>query len=221
MAFTIGRAPPSSMAFAFEQPLEEEVPEVFHISAIPYPPAPADAFPLYLQWRAAGVDLGEPNVRVVDFIGTNIEATRGVGENYNVITVRLTIQSVFYTSHLYPVVADESLTSALSTPIGGLLWLPPVDSLNSDLSTPVSGTLATALQTYSAPAEKLGSDLSAPQSGTLVLVLKTYSAPAEMLNSDLSTPVTGTLVNVLIVYTNYVAEKLNSDLSTPVSGTLV
>lgn len=54
-------------------------------------PAVAGDFPLYLQWQEEGVDLGLPDVRVVNVTGDPaiIKATRGVGENSNVITIRL------------------------------------------------------------------------------------------------------------------------------------
>lgn len=45
----------------------------------------------WLQFRDEGIDLGDPNVTVVDFVGDPavILATRGVGENSHVITVAL------------------------------------------------------------------------------------------------------------------------------------
>lgn len=43
----------------------------------------------FIQWQSEGVDLGNARVDVIDFVGTNILATRGVGENSHVITVRL------------------------------------------------------------------------------------------------------------------------------------
>lgn len=54
-------------------------------------PAVAGAFKAYLQWKEEGVNLGLPDVRVVNVTGNPAicKATRGVGENSNVITIRL------------------------------------------------------------------------------------------------------------------------------------
>ena len=64
-------------------------PNTYEISAIPAP-VPDPDFPLSMQWQSDGVDLGEPNVRVINFIAALDEflVTRGTGEQSNVITVR-------------------------------------------------------------------------------------------------------------------------------------
>ncbi len=51
-----------------------------------FPPQAADAFPNYIQFQYEGVDLGLPNVDTVDFTYPLV-ATRGTGENANVVTV--------------------------------------------------------------------------------------------------------------------------------------
>lgn len=51
-----------------------------------FPPQAPDAFPNYIQFRADGTDLGEANADTVDFVYPLI-ATRGTGENSNVVTV--------------------------------------------------------------------------------------------------------------------------------------
>lgn len=53
-----------------------------------YPPAGQAAFPLYMQWRYAGTNLGDAGVIVIDFTGPGLKATRGIGENSHIITVR-------------------------------------------------------------------------------------------------------------------------------------
>lgn len=54
-----------------------------------YPQANATEFEKYLQFQNAGVNLGDRGVRVLNIVGDPavIQATRGVGENSNVITV--------------------------------------------------------------------------------------------------------------------------------------
>lgn len=51
-----------------------------------FPPQASDEFPNYIQFQNQGVDLGLPNVDTVNF-GRNLTATRGTGENANVVTV--------------------------------------------------------------------------------------------------------------------------------------
>lgn len=50
------------------------------------PPPDAEDFPDYIQFRNHGEDLGGPDASVLDF-STGLTATRGVGENSNVVTV--------------------------------------------------------------------------------------------------------------------------------------
>ena len=51
-----------------------------------FPPQASDEFPNYIQFQNQGTDLGLPNVDTVNF-STNLTATRGTGENANVLTV--------------------------------------------------------------------------------------------------------------------------------------
>lgn len=51
-----------------------------------FPPQASDEFPNYIQFQNQGTDLGLPNVDTVNF-GRNLTATRGTGENANVVTV--------------------------------------------------------------------------------------------------------------------------------------
>jgi hypothetical protein len=51
-----------------------------------FPPAASSNFPNYLQWQQNGVNLGAPTVDTVDLVN-GITATRGTGENANVLTV--------------------------------------------------------------------------------------------------------------------------------------
>jgi hypothetical protein len=53
-----------------------------------YPKASASEFPKYLEIRGNGVALGDRGVRIVDLVGAGIAATRGVGENSHVVTVK-------------------------------------------------------------------------------------------------------------------------------------
>lgn len=49
------------------------------------PPPNSDEFPEFIQFRQDGEDLGGPDADTLDFVG--LKATRGVGENSNVVTV--------------------------------------------------------------------------------------------------------------------------------------
>lgn len=51
------------------------------------PPVTSEQFPTYLQFRVNGVDVGGPDVTVVDFVGDGWVVTRGTGENANTLTV--------------------------------------------------------------------------------------------------------------------------------------
>jgi len=51
-----------------------------------FPPQASDEFPNYIQFQNQGTDLGLPNVDTVNF-SRNLAATRGTGENANVVTV--------------------------------------------------------------------------------------------------------------------------------------
>ncbi len=65
----------------------------FEITPVAAPVAQAQAGE-FIQFQNDGTDLGVPNVTVVNFTGTGVEATRGTGENANVITVRITPPAV-------------------------------------------------------------------------------------------------------------------------------
>lgn len=51
-----------------------------------FPPQASDEFPNYIQFQNQGSALGLPNVDTVNF-GRNLVASRGTGENANVVTV--------------------------------------------------------------------------------------------------------------------------------------
>lgn len=51
-----------------------------------FPPVTPDEFPNFIQFRADGTNLGGPDADVVDFVYPLV-ATRGTGENENVVTV--------------------------------------------------------------------------------------------------------------------------------------
>jgi hypothetical protein len=65
----------------------------FEITPVAAPVAQAQAGE-FIQFQNDGTALGAPTVTVVNFTGTGIEATRGVGESANVITVRITPPAV-------------------------------------------------------------------------------------------------------------------------------
>ncbi len=50
-------------------------------------PQTGEEFPNFIQFQADGTDLGGPDADVLNF-GENLTATRGTGENANVVTVR-------------------------------------------------------------------------------------------------------------------------------------
>lgn len=67
-------------------------PTTFSFGAVgaPQPAAAPQSFPKQIQFRWNGVDLGGPDATVVDFVGGNITATRGTGEDANKVTVTFT-----------------------------------------------------------------------------------------------------------------------------------
>jgi hypothetical protein len=62
--------------------------EITPIAGFPAPELPE--FPLYLQLQNGGVNVGEPNVRVIDIITdpAKFHVSRGTGEHANVITIQ-------------------------------------------------------------------------------------------------------------------------------------
>lgn len=59
----------------------------FSVSPVGVFPAVADdGFPEFIQWLLNGTPLGGPDAQVIN-LTTNLTATRGVGENANVITI--------------------------------------------------------------------------------------------------------------------------------------
>lgn len=85
MAFTIlhdgAEIPPSGTP--------APAPNTYEITAAPSPTANTE-FPLSIQWQSEGVDLGRPNVRILNFIAAldQFLVSRGTGEQSNVVTVR-------------------------------------------------------------------------------------------------------------------------------------
>lgn len=51
------------------------------------PPVTPQQFPNYIQFRLNGVDLGGPDVTVVDFVGPNWVITRGTGDEAGTLTI--------------------------------------------------------------------------------------------------------------------------------------
>jgi hypothetical protein len=63
-------------------------PSGFAISpASPGAPVVSQEFPQFLQIRVNGVDLGGPDVTVLDFVGSGFTVTRGTGADANKITI--------------------------------------------------------------------------------------------------------------------------------------
>lgn len=56
-------------------------------NAAPAPPVTPQQFPQFLQIRVNGVDLGGPDVTVLDFVGDGWVVTRGTGDNAGVVTI--------------------------------------------------------------------------------------------------------------------------------------
>lgn len=53
------------------------------------PPNTPQAFPMQLQFRFNGVDLGGPDATVLDFVGDLVSAVRGTGDNAGKVTVTI------------------------------------------------------------------------------------------------------------------------------------
>lgn len=62
----------------------------FSITPLTDMPAPdASDFPNFMQLQSEGVDLGLPDADTLDFVGSGVTTTRGVGENSNKVTVSI------------------------------------------------------------------------------------------------------------------------------------
>lgn len=77
-----------------------------------FPPPEAQEFPNYIQFRSEGANLGGPDADVVNFVGAGVTATRGEGENANVVTVEIDASSP--TTGGGSAVVDETPTLVLS-----------------------------------------------------------------------------------------------------------
>lgn len=51
------------------------------------PPVTPEQFPNFIQFRLNGVDLGGPDVTVIDFVGDGWTVTRGEGDNAHIVYV--------------------------------------------------------------------------------------------------------------------------------------
>lgn len=180
-------------------------------------------FPQFIQWEANGALLGEPNVQVIDFVGEGIQATRGEGEHYNVITVRLVQSATYYTSWPYPLFVDEAFDLGVSVPQRGLLWGATSEEFDLDLSVPLGGSVDVILVTYGdALPDEFDLDVSEPVEGTLDDVLVVYEdALPDTFDMGVSVPRSGTLADVLVAYTNALPDDFDLGISIPLTGTLV
>lgn len=61
----------------------------FAIAPVSVSQAESGDFPDYLQFQDEGVDLGQRDADTLNFTGTGVTATRGVGEDANVVTVEV------------------------------------------------------------------------------------------------------------------------------------
>lgn len=80
-----------------------------------FPPASADDFPNYIQFQEDGVNLGGPDADTVNFTG-NVSATRGEGENANIITVEIPVEGSGGSSPSTPPQVLAVVLSATSGP---------------------------------------------------------------------------------------------------------
>ncbi len=55
----------------------------------PFPTQNDDGFPQFLQWQDEGINLGGPDAEIINIVGDAITATRGTGEESNVVTLEV------------------------------------------------------------------------------------------------------------------------------------
>lgn len=55
----------------------------------PFPPSNDEGFPQFIQFQEEGENLGGPDADTVNFVGEGVTATRGTGEDANIITVEV------------------------------------------------------------------------------------------------------------------------------------
>lgn len=246
MTFGITAGTPSTSGFASGAPAPSPAPGFGLIAAISAAPGFAlnattpvqpgfsttgkllessrQAFNEFIQWRFGGVDLGAPTVQIIDLVGPPdvLEATRGVGENAHVLTIRVTRQFLYFTSWLFPIDVAEAVSVTL-TPFMGSLYVWPIEYVDAVSCIPFSGTLTLALNQYTLQLpEGVNSVSIVPLSGTLVTILNTYSLQLpEPVDSVSTIPLSGTLVVVLVSYTFQLTEPVDVVSLIPLSGTLV
>ena len=207
--------------------------------------------PTFIQWQDAGVDLGEPNVLVINFTYPLI-ATRGVGEHENVITVRRFIlppvlsgdpmqvpvpalesgtlvenPTIFYTSILYPFIFSDAMKVGVPTIPRSFIQVETIEATSVTTPHLQSGTLVASISflSYGPTIELM--DVATPhlQSGTLVVTISFLSYGPTIELMDVATPhlQSGTLVVTInfINYTNWPTEASKVLTPTLQSGTLV
>lgn len=183
-----------------------------------------DNFNEFIQWRFGGVDLGAPTVQVIDFVDPDgvIEATRGVGDNKHVLTIRVTREFLYFTSWLFPVDVAEAVGISLAPFMGSLItW--PIEYVDAVSCIPFAGTLTLALNQYTFQLREPVDAVSVqPISGTLVSILNQYTFQLqEPVDAVSVIPVSGTLVVILVSYTFQLTEPVDAVSCIPLSGTLV
>lgn len=129
--------------------------------------------------------------------------------------------ATYYTSWPYPIFTDDAFEAGATIPVGGQLWLPPLEEFEGGPCEPLSGTLATILVDYDAPPLEWEGGPCIPLSGTLETTLESYPAPAEEFEGGPCIPLSGTLVRVLITYDDWPPDEFEAGPCVPLSGTLV
>lgn len=126
-----------------------------------WPPEQPSDFPNYLQWQSGGVNLGGPDADTINIVGAT--ATRGEGENANVVTIAI----------------DGSGTTGFS-------WVDvpgDYEISNADINAGLSFSGTTGEQNVHLVAD-VGDDTIDVPDGTAVLIYQEGFAPVRVVPGD-------------------------------------
>jgi hypothetical protein len=187
--------------------------------------------PSFIQWLTGGYPLGGPDVLVIDFRYPLI-ATRGVGKNENVITVRrahpvgsediaqITVPmlvsgelieppSLFYTSILYPFITEDGMSLAVPVPQRSNLITVDADGASVAAPSLQSGTLVVTISFLTYDNSLLFPDAAqvfvpALESGTLVASISFVTYDGRPFPDQAQVPVPALESGTLIVTITFV-----------------
>lgn len=185
---------------------------------------PNTEFNLFIQFEVHSTPLGDRKVTVIDIIdaGDLLDVTRGVGDHSNVITIKSKRTFSYYTSILYPIFNEDTLTVLVPPSLlGGNVIQMGLDTLTiGAVPALLSGTLAASINfiSYTNQRDVLPDTLAVPsvptlQSGTLVVTILEYTNQRDILPDTLGMTVPTLQSGTLVITINFIDYTYQRDVA--------